>query len=253
MALQYRRSQRQRQRQRQGQKQRRVALRSAAFHEFDVGPAGGRVQRQPQGRRRTVLRRCAPPDAAGAAFRRAHGFARTARRRNCRCAVPVRQPTMRRCCGWCRSRSAATAPPGNWLDRVGWPLSMQRALAWASCEASRSEGCKASGAIMACWSVTVDPLKNTVCMNSISRLPAWQCLSFIICTSLIFGIQQEKKSAGAAPAIKPACRRKKWNNRHLLTHAYRLPNEIFLFRCPCACSSALSVCRAGPGRAAPGQ
>ena len=36
-------------------------------------------------------------------------------------------------------------PPGSWLDRVGWPVSTQRALEWASCDARQSEGWRLSG------------------------------------------------------------------------------------------------------------
>jgi hypothetical protein len=34
----------------------------------------------------------------------------------------------------------------------------------------------------------VDPLKTTVWMNSTSRMPVWQGLSFIVRTTLTFGL-----------------------------------------------------------------
>lgn len=50
----------------------------------------------------------------------------------------------------CNSRSIKVPVgqplPGSWLDRPGWPVSMQRALEWASWEARQSDGCRLSGA-----------------------------------------------------------------------------------------------------------
>ncbi len=176
-------------------------------------PAAGRsAQAQRRGRR--VLRgsqRAQHEEQGLAALRRqvqaaqavaAHVVgARTAARRNCRCARPARPPTAHRHCGVERSHnncdgsrpSAASAsacggwggcsstmrrdaqaasagrsrrispmpgccssrsirvppgqpPPGNWPDKVAWPVSMQRVSACASCDARHSDGCNASGA-----------------------------------------------------------------------------------------------------------
>ena len=64
--------------------------------------------------------------------------------------------------------------PGSWDDKVGWPVSMQRAVECASCEASHREGCKSSGEAWELGQLMVVNLESTVWMYSTSLTGFWQ-------------------------------------------------------------------------------
>lgn len=94
-------------------------------------------------------------------------------------------------------------PPGNCADKVGCPVSTQRALECASWEASHKEGCKASGAAIECREVMIN--RQKYCMNvQYYSKPALARPIFLRC-ALDFGVRRFPSCCGGKRSRAGVC------------------------------------------------
>ena len=97
-------------------------------------------------------------------------------------------------------------PPGSCADSVGCPVSTQRVLECASCEASHNEGCKASGAAIVCREVMVKPPKY--CMNVQYYSKAGLARPIFLRRALDFGFRRCQPGGGGRRSRAGACWRR---------------------------------------------